>query len=284
MILLSNLIKSSRYVDVDDKKVIHVIPIAPKVVKEKAQASAEEVQASSVEDELTNELENKRSVIMKEAEQAAEALLQQAVEEAEQLKLKAEEEINGWWEDRRSLDKQHEEEVREKGYQEGYAAGVEQAEEDVRNQYSDSINEAQSILEQAQHQKQRIIQEAEPFLLEMSSAISERIIEHQLTLEPEWIIEIISRSLKRKREQGTITLCVSPAYYSYIQDAEEELALSIDSQAELLVVPDTTVEDHGCVIRSSLGSIDATIDTQLSEIKNALHQIALRYEDAAHDE
>jgi flagellar assembly protein FliH len=47
----------------------------------------------------------------------------------------------------------------------------------------------------------------------------------------------------------------------------------MDSQAELQIVPDITVMDFGCVIRSSFGSIDARVDTQLSEIKKALQQI-----------
>ena len=49
---------------------------------------------------------------------------------------------------------------------------------------------------------------------------------------------------------------------------------AIDSQAELQIVPDSTVKDYGCVIRSSFGSIDARIDTQLSEIKRELIQLA----------
>jgi flagellar assembly protein FliH len=64
----------------------------------------------------------------------------------------------------------------------------------------------------------------------------------------------------------------------YIQDARDELVLHVDSQAELQIIPDSSVTDMGCVVRSSFGSIDARIDTQLQEIKHALRQIALRNE------
>lgn len=57
--------------------------------------------------------------------------------------------------------------------------------------------------------------------------------------------------------------------------AREELSLAVDSQAELQILPDSTVKDQGCVIRSSFGSIDARIDTQLAEIKKELVRIAL---------
>jgi flagellar assembly protein FliH len=55
--------------------------------------------------------------------------------------------------------------------------------------------------------------------------------------------------------------------------------LAIDSQAELQIVPDVSVKDPGCVIRSAFGSIDARIDTQLSEIKRELISIALQAEE-----
>lgn len=44
-------------------------------------------------------------------------------------------------------------------------------------------------------------------------------------------------------------------------------------------MPDSTVKDRGCVIRSSFGSVDARIDTQLAEIKKELVRIALDVEE-----
>ena len=46
------------------------------------------------------------------------------------------------------------------------------------------------------------------------------------------------------------------------------------------LLPDATVSDHGCVIRSPFLSVDARIDTQLKEIKDALQLIAKRNESA----
>jgi len=88
-------------------------------------------------------------------------------------------------------------------------------------------------------------------------------------------MDLIRKNLARKREQGLISLCVSPAQFAFVNAAREELSLAVDSQAELQILPDSTVKDQGCVIRSSFGSIDARIDTQLAEIKKELVRIAL---------
>lgn len=78
-------------------------------------------------------------------------------------------------------------------------------------------------------------------------------------------------------------MCVSPKHFQYIQDAREELALALDSQAELQIIPDASVNDQGCVIRSSFGSIDARVDAQLKEIKTVLQSMAVRGGEVAED-
>ena len=103
----------------------------------------------------------------------------------------------------------------------------------MRQEYSEMLAEARSILEQSYKLKQQIIQESEPFLIELSTSIAEKIIVRQLSLEPSWVIELIQKVLARRREKGIITLCVAPSQFAYIQDAREELITSIDSQANL---------------------------------------------------
>jgi flagellar assembly protein FliH len=146
------------------------------------------------------------------------------------------------------------------------------------------IVNAKAIIEHATEIKQQMIQEAEPFLIELSCSIAEKIIERQLSLEPEWMIASIRKVLQRKREQGVISLCVSPSQFAFVQDFREELLLAIDSQAELQVLPDPSVGEFGCVVRSSFGSIDARIDTQLEEIKEALLQLFRRGEGTSQNE
>jgi flagellar assembly protein FliH len=151
---------------------------------------------------------------------------------------------------------------------------LEQAEIRILEQYSDMIEQARNVVSDAHGMKEQLIQEAEPFLLDLSCAIAAKIIGRQLTVTPEWSLQLIQGLLQRRRERGLITLCVAPVMFEYVQNNRDELLLALDSQAELQILPDSTVNDHGCVIRSSFGSIDGRIDSQLQEIKAALRQVA----------
>lgn len=268
---MSNVIKSHNYIPLGDKKLIEALRM---VLRQDADA-----------DELTPEqkaeLEEAKSLqhqIVRDAETFAQEQIDRAMQEAAAMRVQSQSEIEEWWRQRRSEDEQLADEARQAGFAQGYQLGLEQAQEAVRLEYDAMLQEARAILEQAYTLKQQIIQEAEPFLIEMSCSIAEKIIDHQLSLTPEWTIEQIRKLLQRRKEKGTIALCVSPAEFPYIQDAREELMNAVDSQAELEILPDASVQDQGCVIRSSYGSIDARIDTQLKEIKAALQEIAMRGE------
>jgi flagellar assembly protein FliH len=211
-----------------------------------------------------------RDNIIAEAQQLAEQIVKQAHDEADALMQGAREDIDSWWEERRADDVEMVEQAKTDGFQSGYEEGLKQAEEEMKQHYADLIQEAQQLVEQGFQVKNQIIAEAEPFLLELSTAIAEKIVQRHLADSPELHLQWIQGMLARKREKGVITLCVAPSQFMFINASREELTRSIDSQAELQIIPDASVQDAGCMIRSALGTIDARIDTQLNEIKKAL--------------
>ncbi|WP_019532533.1 flagellar assembly protein FliH [Paenibacillus ginsengihumi] len=271
---MSNVIKYAQYVPVNASKLVKPShhPVAA------AEADGQEQSRPQGPPEEVLEALRMKEQILQDAESFAEEQVRAAMEEAAAMRQRAQEEIEQWWQERREQDRDLVSEAREEGFRQGYQEGKEQAEAELRERYSDMLHNASDILEQSYVMKQQIIQESEPFLIELSCAIAEKIVARQLTIEPDWVIELVRKVLARRREKGVITLCVAPQHFSHIQDARDELLLHIDSQAELAIIPDPTVRDHGCVVRSSFGSIDARIDTQLNEIKNSLQQLAARNE------
>lgn len=270
---MSRVIKPHFYTSLDDKKQIEVAEVTlPVHLIHDASAS---LGPSLEEQEELRQLMETKDRILSDAESVAEAQIANAMEEAAALRERAQAEIDDWWQARRDLDQQVEDEARQAGFEAGFREGVQQAEEQVARHYEGMLAEAKSVLEQAYEMKSQIIKESEPFLIELSVAIAEKIIQHELSSNPEWIIGITKSVLSRKREKGVVSLCVSPEQFAYIRDARDELMLAVDSQAELQILPDSTVGGHGCVIRTDFGSVDARVDTQLKEIKLALQQLSL---------
>lgn len=260
---MSNLIKSSNVISLEQLKQLQWFHPQTGV----SQEEPPEPPAEPVPDQETISL---RDRIMEDAQAFAKQTLQEAAQESEQMLAEARREIEQWWLDKRAEDEAAAETARVNGYNEGYALGAAEAEAQLRAEWQAKLDEAAQVLKQAYAAREQIIQESEPFLVELSCAVAEKVIGQQLEQAPRMAIELIRSSLSRRREQGVITLCVAPSQLGFVQAAREELHAAIDSQAELQILPDSTVQNYGCVIRSAFGSIDTRIDTQLAEIKREL--------------
>lgn len=283
MTSLSNLIKLSQYVPVEVLKKLdlaHQYSNPSEPVQEEYVAEPEQNQI-----QMDAEAERLKEEMLNDAKEFAERQIREASEEAERMLSEAKQQIEQWWNEQREQDEHLTEAVKVEGYDQGYREGRAQAEQELAIQIEEMMSEARGVLEEAYRAKEQIIQESEPFLVDLSCAIAEKVIDKQLTIAPDLAIDMIKKNLARKREQGRITLCVSPSDFSFVQAAREELEIVIDSQAELQILPDATVKDKGCVIRSAYGSVDARIDTQLAEIKKELIRVALDHEESnSHDD
>jgi len=272
---LSNVIKSAYYRPHDGMRLIEFKTVLTEHDADHSRPDeGPDAERAAEEANAINEAKRIGDQIVRDAESVAEEQIRRAMEEAASTRDAAQREIDDWWRQRREQDAHAAQEARDGGFREGYEEGLAKATEEVLASYESMLSEARRILEDSHTVKDRIIQEAEPFLIELSGQIAEKIIGRQLSVEPEWMVDLIRRTLSRRKEKGVIALCVAPKHYDYICNAREELLTSIDSQAELQILPDATVKDEGCVIRSAFGSIDARIDTQLKEIKSVLLHMA----------
>ncbi len=279
---MSKLIKHSQYVPVDVLKRLEQARHYAGLVEEPI--PEENTGEVHYQDPAREAAELARKQMLKDAQEFAEGQVRNASQEAENIVESARSEAEEWWRQRREQDEHLIEAVKSEGYQLGYQEGISQAEQEMKEKMAGMMEEARTVLNEAYKARDVIIQEAEPFLVELSCDIAEKIVDRQLTIEPQFTMELIRKNLARKREQGMISLCVAPAQFAFVNAAREELTLAVDSQAELQILPDSTVKDRGCVIRSSFGSIDARIDTQLAEIKKELVRIALDTEEHGNGE
>jgi flagellar assembly protein FliH len=267
---LSNLIKSNHVISLEDLKKLEQL----RKISQPPQNNSSSDGDSEGNEAVDVETQTMKERILRDAEQTAEQIVRQAQITAQQLREAAEAEIANWWQAKREEDERAREEARQAGYDYGYAASVEQAGADTMRHWESRLMEAESIVAQAYDAKNATIAEAETFVVDLSCAIAEKIVSKRLAKSPEMAVRMFAQALARRKEKGAITLCVSPAQFSFVQASKDELALSIDSQAELQIVPDPTVKDGGCIVRSAFGSIDARIDTQLAAIRQELLRVA----------
>lgn len=156
--------------------------------------------------------------------------------------------------------------IKEAAAKEGYQEGLEQAKADIQ----DVKNAITSFL----GAKQAVFDDIAPDILEISVEIAQKIIKKELEQDPNVILDNILALLKGlSKEETKITLRVNPTQVSLLKAEVPALLNEAGLDAKVLVVPDDAIMEGGCVVTTTNGVIDATIETQLAVISEALREI-----------
>lgn len=208
--------------------------------------------------------------MLEEAKAEAQAIIDNARKQAQSMEEATDAKVNQWWEENQKKLENLSFEAKQQGYQDGFELGRKDSENELKQQYREKMEQIQHLLNQAYQQKEEIIAEAEPFLLELSTVIASQIIKQELDQSPDKFIELIKQHILRVKEKESITVCVHPDDFDFIQGQRSHLIAMVNGETEIKIFPDHSISSKGCVIRTAFGSVDARIDTQLEEIKKVI--------------
>ena len=156
--------------------------------------------------------------------------------------------------------------IKEAAAKEGYQAGLESAQADIAQ-----LKEALSAFISA---KQEVFDYIAPDILEISVDIAKKIIKKELSQDPQQIIDSIIEILKTlSKEESKVTIRVNPNQVSIVKHQMPSVLEQAGLDAKILVVPDETMSEGGCLVTTTNGVIDATIETQIGIICEALKEV-----------
>ncbi len=156
--------------------------------------------------------------------------------------------------------------IKEAAAKEGYQEGLMQAKAD--------IEDVKNAITSFAGAKQEVFEYIAPDILEISVEIAQKIIKKELQQDPTIILDNIMEILKGlSKEETKITLRVNPSQVSLLKSEIPNAMSNIGLDAKVLIVPDDTVMEGGCMVTTNNGVIDATIETQLAIISEALKEI-----------
>lgn len=156
--------------------------------------------------------------------------------------------------------------IKEAAQKEGYEEGLNQAKAD--------IEEVKNSLTAFLGAKQEVFDYIAPNIMEISVDIAKKIIKQEIQENPSLIMENITDILRGlSKEETKITLRVNPVQVSVVKTEIPEVLSNAGLDARVMVVPDESIMEGGCMVTTTNGVIDATIETQLSVICEALRGI-----------
>ncbi len=195
--------------------------------------------------------------IIEEAQAEAEQIVSSANAEAEQIRALAEKE------------------GREKGYNEGYQAGMSEV-ETMRN-------EVMAKEKQLQDEYEKKLEELEPMFIDTLTDIYEHIFHVRFGDTKNVIFYLIQDAVRKVEGNSSFIIHVSKEDYGFVSMQKKELLAGASAADGAEIVEDMTLKPNECFIETGGGIFDCSLETQLAGLKRELRLLSYTKSDSAED-
>jgi flagellar assembly protein FliH len=208
------------------------------------ETEAEEPQESPSSEELRAYAES----IVNDASEKAQTMLDSARQEADRIKKDA----------------------YDMAFKRGYNEGLKKGTEDGLHRVEGIRKEAEDVLKEAHRVSREYISRQKGEIVNLALDIAAKIIGCQVDLNDDSVTRIVTNSIENAVMRGQVTIKVNPMDYPFIDNMKDELSKYAGEKCIINIIRDSAIKRGGCRLDTDISSVDATIDTQLEKIKEAL--------------
>jgi len=150
-----------------------------------------------------------------------------------------------------------------RGYEDGFAQGREDALAAARDELQAQAGYLQQLMQALATPFARLDEAVETALLSLAMQTAARILRHELTVQPEQVMQIIREVVQALPVASRqVTLRLHPEDAALVN---EHMAAQVEDKA-WRIEEDAALTRGGCVVSSEHSRIDATLEQQLARI------------------
>ncbi len=147
--------------------------------------------------------------------------------------------------------------------QNAFQEGLKQGREDALNEIQKANDRLAHTLRDLVALKRRLRNEAESDVVKLSLAIAKRILHRELNADPDSIQGVVYAGLQKLQNREITKVRICPAALDSVRTALEKAGIA----PAVSIVPDPKLRNGDMIFETSLGDLDASIETQLQEIE-----------------
>jgi flagellar assembly protein FliH len=165
----------------------------------------------------------------------------------------------------------------EKGYEAGHAEGVQQGREqalaEVKAAHQGMLNalaeELHTASERLEEAAKRFWMRSESELRELAVAIAEVLLKQELRQNPESILSVVRDAIMRVANSRDVRVRVSLSDLPTLKASQQELVTALQG-VERVEITAADIQPGGCVVESTIGIVDASVNSQIEQIQEVL--------------
>lgn len=170
----------------------------------------------------------------------------------------------------------------QRGHQQGYEKGLAQGLEDGLTQgtqqgHDEAHAQASARLAQLQknwlagltaweaHQEQ-FARDSRDAALKLALRLTEKIIHRVIELDPTAVVDQVGAALAHVMESAQVIIRICPGDRELVEESLPALMAEFSHLTSAKIVEDASITQGGCIVNCGRGSIDGTLETQLSRV------------------
>lgn len=154
------------------------------------------------------------------------------------------------------------EEAKARGRQEGLALAEER--------FDATTRALAQGLEDVSRLRESLAQSGSQDMLRLVMAVAEQIVRRTIVVDPNVVLTIIESALQASVRSDNYRLSIHPEDLEVVNAQKPLFLASISGLQNLSIDADVAISRGGCRVDSELGDVDATIESQLDAIRQAL--------------
>ena len=165
------------------------------------------------------------------------------------------------------------EEIKEEAYKESYDLAYREAKNDFINEISSIKESFEAMAIEVENFRNRVLNEKSDDIAELSLKIASIIIRRETLLDGELVERNIREALKKVPISKKLTIIVNMEDLEHIKDIKNSIIASINGVEKVEIIENSNIERGGCIVETSVGTIDATIESQFKLLEERLLDI-----------
>ncbi len=221
----------------------YVLPIEQsKVTVQQAKVKKIIEETDAKAQEIINGAENKSQIIVQTANTEADRIIEESRKKGEQ----------------------EYETIKDQGYNEGFSEGEQDGLTKFQNDAVGAIKSLDTLASSAFEMKKNIIDSATLDIVELVSAIAEKVCHTKF--DDKILHNITIDAIKQLNDKEKITIIVNPELVENISNMSEDFKKEIPQLEHIKIVEDKSVSPDGVIIETLGTRLDSRISVQIAEI------------------
>lgn len=155
-------------------------------------------------------------------------------------------------------------------YDKGYAAGFRKGAESKEKETATAIETSLKLIREIEQIKKSTLENSEKNLLDLAFAIAEKVIHQEVSEDRGVVASILKEAIKDVLDRDGIKIRLNPKDYTYLSEISPPFLTALDGIRNAAFEKDEGIGRGGLVIETQFGEVDARIEQQMKEVREAL--------------